>query len=207
MQMKYLSFQKICKKTADLNMKEDSMANLDDITGWREEITAFKETEEGKDFFREREEREDGRSYPRPRPKVPLSAILRLMELYRSHEEPNAAMEAYVSYQSYIDELCDYHTEISKKATEYIDIEELSLPGRPRPKYPDDAMETIKLFGQWYAMNQGLTYARYLYRSIQYSCYELAITEDKEESMREAIEWFVVRKQSEVLDDRESGHE
>ena len=183
------------------------MANLDDITGWREEITAFKETEEGKDFFREQEVREDGRSYPRPRPKVPLSAILRLMELYRSHEEINAAMEVHIKHQSYIDELCDYHTEISKTATEYIELEELSLPGRPRPKYPDDAMETIKLFGQWYAMKLGLTYRYYLYDSIRSRCYQLAIAEDKEESMRETIESFVVRRQRFVLDDRESDHE
>ena len=56
-------------------------------------------------------------------------------------------------------------------------------------------------------MNQGPTYARYLYRSIQSRCYQLAIAEDKEESMREAIEWFIVKYESEVLDDRESGHE
>ncbi|MFC6657283.1 hypothetical protein ACFQEX_18345 [Roseibium salinum] len=66
-----------------------SMADFEDITGWREELAAFERTEEGHTFFNKYSSWD-----PKNRaPKLPYETAIHLAELYFKHPEIHEALK------------------------------------------------------------------------------------------------------------------
>ena len=75
------------------------MADFDNITGWQEELAAFKATEEGRRYFNTYE-RAPGKNYliPKTPPDIRLSTIFDLAEQYFKHAELREAVEYWVEW-------------------------------------------------------------------------------------------------------------
>lgn len=109
------------------------MADFEDITGWREELAAFKKSDEGYKFFYER---------PMSDNKMRLSEIYELAELYFKFDCLHEALKKKAHWEEYtLDELDD-------------------MPGLYHENHerlrPAEAMDTCIDFRDWYAMKKNI---------------------------------------------------
>ncbi|MCV0425174.1 MAG: hypothetical protein K5905_06860 [Roseibium sp.] len=103
------------------------MADFDDITGWREELTAFKATEEGRKFF------ETNRMSA---PKLTFEQEVRYAEELFRHEEILEALKISAKWVKYLDENPDFGQE-DERFWEWCPVED---------------NKTVSAFRRWYAM-------------------------------------------------------
>ncbi|MEM7303257.1 MAG: hypothetical protein AAF468_19420 [Pseudomonadota bacterium] len=110
------------------------MANFEDITGWRGELEAFKQTEGGRAYFSAPTIGPD--ITPSPGPKVKLSNLMECAELYLKHKELTRLIDLYLEWES-------------------IDASMTDLFDERHPDYRKEFSEMFKAkaeFGRWYFM-------------------------------------------------------
>lgn len=107
------------------------MADFDDITGWREELAAFEETDEGKAFFAERKRLR--------RQKVPYENVVQLVELILADEELHEALRKQIWFIAYSEE-----HDLEPHDDEFWELN------------PIEANDTQILFKHWYLMKSQL---------------------------------------------------
>ncbi|WP_281927331.1 hypothetical protein [Roseibium album] len=102
------------------------MADFEDITGWREELEAFEESEEGKAYFRQH-------LYDSER-RLPFDVILELAGLMLKHEELRDAVRQRAEFRAFLKTRPD----LTNEDDEFWE------------KNPLDASEKLEEFMAWY---------------------------------------------------------
>lgn len=110
------------------DMGDENMASLDDITGWREELSVYHES----DFYKEKSRIY---IYEMP-PKIPLSAIYEYVDLVlKNCEIKDAVIRIRKWYETQTDEIINYDN---------------------NPDYPNWDAKTIRDFASWFIMKRSL---------------------------------------------------
>ncbi len=103
------------------------MAEVDDITGWREELEAFEKTEKGRAFFA-------GNKRYRGR-KVPYENVVQMVELILADEELHEALRKKIWFADYSEE-----HDLEAHDDEFWELN------------PIEAHDTFIAFERWYLM-------------------------------------------------------
>lgn len=149
------------------------MANFSDITGWQEELQAFRSTMAGQEFFKT-SVRAHGKNYlvRKKQPPLPLSYIFELAELYLGHEMLNKDIEYWVAWGN---------AEAKNINLEFDDPEYF--------KSLREYYQRIRQFKDWYAMKKKCSYND-LALDIG-SCIAARVVEGKFSTVRsnETVQW------------------
>lgn len=113
------------------------MADFDDITGWREELEVFEESEERKAYFRQHLNDSERR--------LPFDVVLDLAELMLKHEELRDAVRQRAEFRAFIQTRPD----LTNDDDEFWE------------KNPLDASETLEQFMTWYASKTRVPYRHF----------------------------------------------
>ncbi|QFT30977.1 hypothetical protein K1718_09615 [Roseibium porphyridii] len=113
------------------------MADFDDITGWRDELKAFRQSDEGKAYF---EEYEIGSG--KIAPKMPFENALELAGLMLRHQEIYQALLKGIEWNRILEERPNFFHD----HPDYWDLN------------PVESHETRNDFMDWYAFKSGLPY-------------------------------------------------
>lgn len=112
------------------------MANFDDITGWRKELAAFKNSYEGQSYYE--------KYFPSnsvTAPKLPYKTVLQLAELILQHGEIHEALKKHMAWHAFADSIVDMS------------------PDHPEwDRNPFDAHKTLMEFADWFSMKMRCPY-------------------------------------------------
>lgn len=131
------------------------MSDFGDITGWREELEAFKATDEGAAYFDFG--RYGGVNAKEPVPIIPASTLLHLAELHFKYPEIHDALTAYADWQQQVD-IIDQDINATEE-----DFAHLITPS--------EALSTLTSFREWYAFKTRTPYYSVKLDSALYAAY------------------------------------
>ncbi|MEM9632972.1 MAG: hypothetical protein AAGA50_16695 [Pseudomonadota bacterium] len=159
------------------------MANIEDITGWREELYEFNEygsEEEHKQFY--------GKYNNGIPPDAKLSQVLELVEVLLKHDETREALKKMSVWEKI------------KSANEYDFLED-------NPKFkerPDDAIDLIIDFFDWFCWKQGYDWAAFGFLNASYST-SIRILDGELPDVRShtTVDHVLERYKRTLVDDRE----